>query len=242
MHGVPFDQDPQEPLPDDRSLGPPELAHVDFSAMKARAIAAARAQPSPVRRVVSVRTKAIIIAGFFAPVLIFLAVGALRPGDRPWALYAGTALGTLLIAAVTAWVVIGRGGQMLGRPRRWLIASITATPLAFLAWKLIWSHVHGFTHAWPERLGLRCLALTLVLALFPLVALAITRRGIEPRHPITLGAAFGVASGAYAAVMVDLWCPVGDPAHLLIGHVLPMGLLGLVGMWIGSKILSVYSN
>jgi hypothetical protein len=48
-----------------------------------------------------------------------------------------------------------------------------------------------------------------------------------------------VATGTCAAVLVDLWCPVAHPGHLLLGHVLPIAILGIVGVWVGDRILSI---
>jgi hypothetical protein len=54
-----------------------------------------------------------------------------------------------------------------------------------------------------------------------------------------LGVALGVATGAAAAALVDLWCPVGHVPHLLIGHVAPILLLGGLGALVGARTLGV---
>ena len=58
-------------------------------------------------------------------------------------------------------------------------------------------------------------------------------------HPVTSGAASGVAAGAGAWAMIDLWCPVAYPPHLLLGHVLPIVLLTVVGAVLGGRLLGV---
>ena len=58
-------------------------------------------------------------------------------------------------------------------------------------------------------------------------------------HPRALGAAVATAIGASVWVLVDAWCPVGYPLHVLLGHVLPLVLLAAVGQWLGGRWLSV---
>jgi hypothetical protein len=51
-----------------------------------------------------------------------------------------------------------------------------------------------------------------------------------------------VAVAAGAAVLVDLWCPIGHVGHLLGGHVTPMLLLGAVGALLGPRALGVHAR
>ena len=74
------------------------------------------------------------------------------------------------------------------------------------------------------------------------VALAWERWGSDPVHPRALGLALGVAAGAAAAVLVDLWCPVGHVPHLLTGHVAPMLLLGGLGALLGTRVLGIQAG
>ncbi len=41
------------------------------------------------------------------------------------------------------------------------------------------------------------------------------------------------------ATSPDLWCPVGHLGHLLAGHLLPTALLGLLGAWLGQRLLGL---
>jgi hypothetical protein len=94
-----------------------------------------------------------------------------------------------------------------------------------------------FVH--PERPWVHCFAMTIAAAVCPLVGLARARRSSEPTHPMTSGAALAVASGACAGVVVDLWCPVAAPRHVLLGHIFPMGLLALVGAMVGARVMAM---
>jgi hypothetical protein len=207
--------------------------------LKARILEAARRQPSPPRREVQRRVAMTLVTAVVVPLVTFFAVGAVRPGARPLGLMLATAGGALGIALAAVWIAYGRGGQMVGRARGRLLAMTVAAPATFVIWKMAWSSSYDEVALDPSRPGLRCFVLTVLFAAWPFLALASVRRGSDPTHPHTLGAALGVACGTCAAVLVDLWCPVGHPRHLLLGHVLPIVLLGLLGLWVGHRVLAV---
>jgi hypothetical protein len=208
--------------------------------LKARILEAARRQPAPARGEVRRRVAITVTTAVLVPLAAFLAVGAVRPGPRPLPLVLATSGGALGIALAAVWTAYGRGGQMLGRTRGRLLAMTMAAPLTFVVWKMAWSSSYDhMTDDWATRPGLRCFALTMLFAAWPFLALAGVRRGSDPTHPRTLGAALGVATGTCSAFLVDLWCPVGHPRHLLAGHLLPIVILGLLGIWVGHRVLSV---
>jgi hypothetical protein len=208
--------------------------------LKSRIADTVRREPSPPRQELRRRMALTLAAAVVVPLLAFLVVGAVRPGPRPLALMLVTAGGTIGIALAALWTAYGRGGQMVGRARVRLLAMTVAAPAAFVLWKLLWSsEFDHMTDAWIERPGLRCFALTLLFAAWPFLALSSVRKGSDPTHPRTLGAALGVASGTCAAVLVDLWCPVGHARHVVGGHLIPIVLLGLVGIWVGHRFLAM---
>ena len=59
--------------------------------------------------------------------------------------------------------------------------------------------------------------LSVGMAVWPLVGMILIRKQSNPVHPGITGAALGAASGAWAGVVVDLWCPVSHPAHIALG-------------------------
>jgi len=151
------------------------------------------------------------------------------------------ATGAAAVAAIAMVTAVGRGRHMLGRSRRWLIAVTVLAPVALLAWKIGWSAIFGNLVESP-RLGYRCLLMSMAMGGVPLASLVMTRKGDDPRHPSLLGAAMGVAVGACGWVLIDLWCPVAGPIHLLRGHVLPVVLLGLLGAAVGKVALAVHAK
>jgi len=213
---------------------------MDSNQLKSRILASVREQPAPTRKEVSVRTAIVVALAFAAPVLELLLVGGAHRGERPWSLVLTTVGGSFAFALAAIWIAVGRGGRILGRARVWLLSAVALLPPLWVVWKVIWSMMYeGMSAPWAHRPGARCFALTLTLALCPLVALTFVRRGSDPTHPRSLGAALGVATGMYAAVMVDLWCPIGDLRHVLLGHALPIVLLGLAGVFIGHRVLGL---
>lgn len=225
------------------------------AALRTRVLAAAAAETSPTRAAVNRRNTfigLIAVASGIGAFMIFAGLvsegelvrlgGELAPQrhlERSVSLVVATAGGALGIAAIALWLALGRGRSMLGRSRRWLLYGSVLIPISLLAWKVGWSMAFGDTMvAWPERLGLRCLSLTVVVALGPLLAFLAIRRS-APLQPALNGAAMGLAAGACAWVAVDLWCPVAHVPHVLLGHVLPLCVLAGAGALLGQALLSL---
>ena len=208
--------------------------------LKRRILAATASEPSLTRRQRVIRSAIRMASALAVPLVLFLLVGGPRVGPRPLGLVATTALGTSGIAAAALFVAVGRGSSMLGRPRGRLLATAVIVPVAFLLWKMAasWGVPH-MMDPWPSRPGLRCFALTVLFAGWPVAALVWERWGSDPVHPRMLGVALGVAAGAAAAALVDLWCPVGYVPHVLTGHVAPILLLGGLGALVGARALGV---
>jgi len=198
--------------------------------LKARILEAIKAEKSPTRGEVFKQVGAVVAVAVVMAAVMFYALGGMHIGPRPIAFVCGTAIGWSLVAAIAARLAFGRGGSMLGRPRRRIIAVALITPVVIFGWMLLWNETFPETMVKVEgRVGFRCLAFTLAMAAWPLVALAYLRRERDPRNAGWTGAARGVAAGALAGVLVDLWCPIADRAHMLLGHIFPMLILMAVG-------------
>ncbi|MFO0744823.1 MAG: NrsF family protein [Myxococcota bacterium] len=205
--------------------------------LRARILDAARATPAPSRRQVRLGTVVTLAIGVTAMVTVFVLIGGVRVDGRPLGLVFFTATGALVIAALAFWLAFGRGGSMLGRDARLLIWMTLAVPLLLFAWKLGASASCDLDEWWPSRPGLRCLLWTMLMGMSLMAAVLYARRPSVPDRPGVVGVAFGASVGACAWVLTDLWCPVAHPAHLLIGHVLPLVLLGTIGGLVGRKVL-----
>jgi hypothetical protein len=102
--------------------------------------------------------------------------------------------------------------------------------------------MHAFHGAYVEpyaAVGYRCLGYTLLVSCLPLAAFLGLRRAVEPRHPAILGAGAGAACAAWAGVLIDLWCPLTNTAHVVVGHLAPLLAATLVGAILGPATLGV---
>jgi hypothetical protein len=210
-----------------------EPARGDAEALKARVLAAVAAAPSPTRPEGRRRTVGLLLASLALALAIFEAAGGIEHSvGRPLGITLTISCGWGAFSAALSWIVLWRGRSTLGRSKAVVLLATLATPIVLVAW------MHAFHGAYVEpfvRVGWRCLAYTLAMAALPLASLLAWRRGVEPESPWAIGA----VCGAWAAALVDLWCPLTNLPHLLVGHVLPLGFLIVAGTVLGRGMLGV---
>jgi hypothetical protein len=198
--------------------------------MKARILATVAAEPARPRAAAARVRWLVLGSAALAALAIFALAGGLRSMGRPAALWIPTAAGALAIAAAAVALAFRRGPSMLGRSAAVLVGIAVATPLLLLAWKLGLSSLFPeMTRAWPGRWGSRCLMLSTAMGTAPVAAMLHLWRGTAPAYPRLTGLALGIAGGALAWGLVDLWCPIAHAQHLLLGHVLPLLAFGAIG-------------
>jgi hypothetical protein len=204
------------------------------SSMKERVLAAARRHPSPPRRR-GLPRGLLAVAAALAMAAVYAAWGDYgHVGGRPVETSAWIVVGLAALAVTTTWLVLPPPRSMLPPPTVRLVAVAIGVPVIVGAWLVGWHAAYADPFA---RFGLRCFALTLALAPWPFVALAVAAPRVFPDRPWTLGAALGSAAGVWAAVVVELWCPLADPQHVAIGHVTPLVVLAALGALLGPRIL-----
>jgi hypothetical protein len=209
--------------------------------LKARVLASARATRSTRRGPSQLHVWLVLPSSTIVAAALFFAFDGLHHGQgRPAWFYVASSLGWMAVAALSLWAAFGRGGSALGRSRPWLTAVVVGTPALLFAMMFAFAVLHPeVTHLHPERIGYRCLGLTLAGAVFPLLSLAFIRRGSDPVHPVATGAALGAACGAAAGVMVELWCPVAAPRHVAVGHILPIAIVSVFGALLGARVIAM---
>jgi hypothetical protein len=212
--------------------------------LKARLLAATRETRSQTRAASRWQTWLISAISVVAALAMFFAADGVRHGQgRPTWFYVSSAVGWALMTTASIWMAWTRGRSALGRPFAWLIGVAVGTPVALFAMMLAFVAAHpevALVH--PERIGFRCLDLTLAAGAFPLVGFTFLRRRSDPVHPAATGAALGAACGAFAGVMVEVWCPVATPQHVAIGHILPIVILAIAGFVLGSTFIGMRSR
>jgi hypothetical protein len=209
--------------------------------LKDRILLATRATPSATRPASRATTWLIAPASVIAAASLYFAFDGPEHGaGRAGWFYAATTLGWAAVAALSTWGALGRGPSALGRSRGLLLGITVATPATLLALMFGLAVLHPeVTSIHPKLIGKWCFGLTLAAAAFPLLALTMARRGSDPVHPVATGAALGAACGASSGVMVEMWCPVAAPAHVLIGHILPIVVLTVLGAVLGSRFIAM---
>lgn len=170
-------------------------------------------------------------------ILIFEAIGGLdHSAKRPlWITLAITA-GWAVASGALTWLVISRGGSTMARRPLLVLIATLAAPIVVFAW------MHLFYGTYPDpapKIGFRCLGYSLVMSILPLATFLVLRRSVEPRYPAILGAGAGAACAAWAGALMDLWCPLTDARHVLVGHVTPIVVATLVGAVAGRMLLGV---
>jgi hypothetical protein len=173
-------------------------------------------------------------------VVVFLSFGGVHAAPRPTPFILGTTFGWLALAVLCVAKVLPAGSSPVPpRPLR-LILTIVLVPVCALVWMLLWNQLYPETLApWIGRPGFRCLGLTLFMAGWPLLAMALSRRQTAPAHAGIIGAALGVGVGACAGLLVQLYCPIANPAHAALGHLLPLLILAAVGGVLGRLLIVV---
>jgi hypothetical protein len=208
--------------------------------LKEHVLAAVRRSPSPVRGAVRREAVGVLLAGFAVAIALFFAAGGVHHalGRPAWFLGASAALwaAVALLALRAAW----RGGIAFGAGSLTSLAAVVVgAPAVLLLSSLAFAEVDpALLRLHPEP-DMPCFAMTLAAAAFPLIGLSRARRSSDPMHPVASGAALAVACGAFAGVMVDLWCPVAAPRHVLVGHILPLGLLAVLGAAVGARVIAM---
>jgi hypothetical protein len=210
-------------------------------ALRARVLAAVRAEPVPPRAIAARKRALLVVGAILFAASLSIAIG--RPGlrGRPFAYVASLALVWLVVSAGATWVGVLRGRSMLGRAAEWRSAAMALTPVALVATSL------AFGIAWPQTLTdhaglgahLLCVLGTVGFALGPLLAFMAMRLASDPVAPRLTCGAIAAAAGAWGALGIELHCRYTSPWHVVVGHVLPVALLAMGGMLVGNSVVAI---
>ncbi|HEX8794938.1 MAG TPA: NrsF family protein [Polyangiaceae bacterium] len=209
--------------------------------LRARVLAAARAEPVPTRSAGFARRTAAVAVGVAASLLVLAYIGGPKPDGRPMGYFVAIiALWSLVVAAAT-WGGVSRGRSMLGRSTavRVVIAALTPAALvvAALAAAMLWPAMVSDPSTMSDHLF--CLGLGSLMAVGPLVAFALVRRGSDPVAPRLTGAALGAVAGAWGGLFIELRCGHASFEHVVLGHVVPVVVMTLLGALIAGSVVSV---
>jgi hypothetical protein len=204
-------------------------------------LAAATAEPVPSRSAGLARRTAIIAVGMALSALVLVYIGGPRLDRRPVGYFVLIAALWLGIVFAATWAGVARGRSMLGRPTsvRVIVAALTPAALVVtaVAAGLLWPSTIGE----PSTMGnhVVCIELGSLMAIGPLVAFALVRRGSDPVAPRLTGAALGAVAGAWGGLFIELRCGHASIEHVVVGHVVPVVVMTLLGALIAGSVISV---
>jgi hypothetical protein len=212
--------------------------------LRARVLAAARAEPVAARAGWERRVGILAVAGAAFSVGTLWIIGGPSVDGRPVGYYATVVAVWALIGVIATWAGVSRGRSMLGRPASWRLSVAVLTPVALatgaLLAGLVWPST--FSGASDLRHHVICAGCTVLMAIGPLAAFALLRRGSDPVAPGLSGAALGAAAGAWGATCIELRCGLATVDHVLLGHVLPVAALVVLGVIVGSRFVAVRAD
>jgi hypothetical protein len=214
----------------------PHRTFVVDPARKARALELAAGLDAPTRAEVRRRRAAAVpLAAAAMVAVLYVWGGPSHAWGRPQLVTAWILAGFVALAVTGTLLTVPRR-SMLAPPAPRLLAVALGVPVVVAAWLIGWHTAYDdpFT-----RFGLRCFALTAAAAPWPFAALLAFMPRFDPVHPRLSGAALGAAAGAWAALLVELWCPLADPGHVLVGHALPLAALAGLGALVGGRALAL---
>lgn len=209
--------------------------------LRARVLAAANAEPAPTRSAGFARRAAAVAVAMALSALVLAYIGGPMPDGRPVGYFVVIAsLWTVVVLAAT-WMGVARGRSMLGRPTSLRVVVTILTPAALVLATLVVGLLWPATLAEPSTMQdhVFCMELGSLMAIAPLIAFALVRRGSDPVAPRLTGAALGAAAGAWGGLFIELRCGHASVEHVVVGHVVPVVVMALLGAIIAGSVVSV---
>ena len=141
----------------------------------------------------------------------------------------------LTAAAISINAARRNGDRGLGATTNRLLMLVLASPVLFAGATLLTAPPEVYDDSfWRHATG--CAIVSAELAIGPLALGLLAFRRAFAAASAWRAAALGVACGALAAATMSLVCPLGNAAHVVLGHGGVMLLTGIVGAWLGPRI------
>ncbi len=174
-------------------------------------------------------------------VLAFCGLLGLRPdiaSGQPHAMVLTSSGLFLVLALASAWAAIDMARPHVGTNREgwgWTALMAGVLPIAALALaaSALW---HGRDVA-LDMGGIACMGFGIMVGLITATMLTLWLRKGAPTNPQRAGLLTGVASGSAGIFAVSLHCPHSNLLHIGIWHGLTVVLMGVIGMWVGPRLI-----
>lgn len=205
--------------------------------LRARLRASMAQTPRPTRaegkrRVLIVHTIAVVVM-----LAIFQGAGGAAHGaGRPIHMTFLVVASVTAVAVVASYLSTPPRDSMLARPWWVRLALALLAPVVVTIAMTMW---HAFYVEPYSRFGWRCMALTVGMGLVLSAAMFSARRNRELHSPALTGSALGVTAGVWATLLVDVWCPLTNLEHVLVGHAAPIAILAVLGLIGGIWLLPI---
>ncbi len=149
---------------------------------------------------------------------------------------AAVTIGTALLSAATAFVlgIPGAEHSVWQRAVPLLAGAVWGLGLAYL----LVSEGAAFERVMSFPVHVTCLVEIAGLSIVPGWTIFVMLRRAAPLEPAWSGALAALAAVAGAAAATQLLCPVDDPAHQFVGHLLPVVVLSMLGTIAGRRFLN----
>lgn len=208
--------------------------------LRARVLAAARAEPVAPRAVGALRSALAITGGVAVSAAILMSIGGPGGYGRPSGYYVTLAVLWLGVGVAGAWAGVVRGRSMLGRAVSLRALVVVLVPVALVLTALVAGlAVPPYVKATGMHEHLRCVMFTVLMAAGPLAALLFVRRGSDPVAPRITGAALGTVAGAIGGLGIELRCSHAGLFHVFVGHIVPVVALALFGALVAGRVVAV---
>jgi hypothetical protein len=146
----------------------------------------------------------------------------------------------VVMTCVSTWIATRRAVHGLGASGMTLaLTALLVVPIYAALVLTSPAHLRQTGVSWVDisPWGARCLLVAGLVGIAFLASLAAALRRAAPAATQLRGAAIGAAAGAWAGLAVFVFCPSGDPHHLLVGHVLPVAAFTVLGTVVVSPLL-----
>jgi hypothetical protein len=201
------------------------------------------AEASPVRRLVDPRQRAAL---WTALALVCVALGAAWFGVRrdmtgalglpPFLLRYALLAATMWLAIVAAFRLAVPGADQRAWTRWWPLVLLGAA-IAVTAGELVVASIAG--DAGAPLFGWRCVRKLTFVGAVPVLAAMVLIRRAAPLDPVWTALLALVAAGAAGALTSEIACPVRQPMHVMLWHVLPIACYAAIGagaVWLVAKL------
>lgn len=153
-----------------------------------------------------------------------------------------SAIGAIAVALLTTLLALSPGPDGLGERVSVLrLSALSVVPLSLIPMAfLVRVREDGVPYDEPfDPWGIPCFVIGSVIAM---LALGLLVRRLRRSVPVAAGwrsAALGAAAGAWSGLGLLIHCPSVEPQHVFVGHLLPICLFPLIGLFLARRFVQL---